>query len=533
MRLTDLVVKAFRGIETDFTLPLDSSTKHPTGKNLLVFGENGSAKTSLARALEIFFETRPGRDLASQQNLFTTAAPSIELTFVGQIGGAFHTETHTWTGANPRPVKDWLKASSARSAFLDHRKLLLLSDQTRSLDESFFLAAAKHLFAHLPVAATGNTVGALWEEILADRKSYVDALAGKGRAAATGISDPVAHRKVVETKVNALNLALDDYLLAPAGKKPRLVEEAGRFLGLLEGKTRQLDLALSFEHLVFDHTDGSLSGGRLNPTVTFCAKALTKPKGADSEATHHEVLNEARLTAIALALFFAAVKLQDAIAYIPTAGEPDAPARLLVLDDVLIGLDYDHRMPVLQIVREEFVKAGFQVVLMTHNRMWFDLCRMEVEDDKTWLLAELYTKRGRGTDKSDVPVRKKVATDLLKRAKDFLKQNEWQAAANYARTSIEASLRTICDRRRIPVVYRIEAERHDTEEFLNALKEVKRAKGGTTLLIPQKLQSTLKSLRKTVLNPLTHGASTTVGRTEVDCAIKAAEKLARIAARRK
>ncbi len=531
MKLTKLTVKAFRGIESEFTLPL-ASTKYPNGLNLLVFGENGAAKSSLARALELFFDTRPNRDLASHQNLFSAATPSIELAFAGTLAGATHKETHKWTGTTPRPTKDWLKATSARSAFLDHRKLLLLSDRTRGLGESFFLAAVEHFFAHLPVSATGNTVGALWEEILKEQRAYRAALdARKQGGGGGGVKDPVAHRKEVEDKVNALNLALDDYLVAPAGQTPPLVAETERLLGVLEGKLRQLKLTLTFDHLTFNHTDGSLSGGRINPRVTFCAKDLTITQGTGTEATHHHVLNEARLTALALALFFAAAKLQNAVAYIPTAGEPEKPARLLVMDDVLVGLDYDHRLSVLDIIREEFVKAGYQIVLLTHNRVWFDLCRLEVEDDKTWMLAELYTKRGRGTDKSDMPVRKKTTGELIKRAAHFLGKHEWPAAANYARTAVETALKSICDKRRLRIPFRLDPERHDTNVFLDAVKDEKRKKKGTTLLVPKALQTTLKSLRKTVLNPLTHGNSTTVGRAEIERAIKAAKQLVKIAER--
>lgn len=55
MRITNLKVKAFRGFPTEFKLPFDNS-----GKNLLVYGENGSAKSSIARALELLFDPNPG-----------------------------------------------------------------------------------------------------------------------------------------------------------------------------------------------------------------------------------------------------------------------------------------------------------------------------------------------------------------------------------------------------------------------------------------------------------------------------------------
>lgn len=62
-------------------------------------------------------------------------------------------------------------------------------------------------------------------------------------------------------------------------------------------------------------------------------------------------MNEARLTALALSAFLAAVSLTDA-----DPANPD-PLRLLVLDDVLIGLDLNNRLPLLELLRTRFIFA--------------------------------------------------------------------------------------------------------------------------------------------------------------------------------
>lgn len=60
--------------------------------------------------------------------------------------------------------------------------------------------------------------------------------------------------------------------------------------------------------------------------------------------------NEARLPAIALAFYLAALKVE-----VPeSAALTNLGPRLLVLDDVLIGLDMAHRLPVLELVEKEF-----------------------------------------------------------------------------------------------------------------------------------------------------------------------------------
>ena len=84
MRLTNVKLTAFRGVSASLELPFGSK-----GKNLLVYGENGSAKSSFARALEYLFcpESRPEHDILTNKNLFDTAQPKIQVSFVGKFDG--------------------------------------------------------------------------------------------------------------------------------------------------------------------------------------------------------------------------------------------------------------------------------------------------------------------------------------------------------------------------------------------------------------------------------------------------------------
>lgn len=527
MRITQLKLKAFRGYASEFTLSFDNA-----GKNLLIYGENGAAKSSLSRALEMLLDPVATRSLAEHQNLFTTTPVALELQFRGRKAGRDHDETLSWTSAGAKPLPSWLLSSAARSAFLDHRKLLLLSDRNRDLSESFFQTAVQHLFAHLSAGTGGNTVGALWEQIQTDLKAYVAAQRAPEREAATGVTDPAARHTPIENAVNALNQALTDYL-TPRGTatKPDLVAEAERLLSRFEDV--RLSITLDFEQLTFNRNDGTLSGGRLVPHVTYCAKDLGMLDGAAWKTNHHHILNEARLTALALVLFFAAVRLQDRVPYIAGTTDPENPARLLVLDDVLVGLDYEHRIPVLEIIREDFAKDHrYQVVLLTHNRVWFDVCRLQMEASE-WKIVEIFAKRGQGPDGSDFPIRKESATDLIKRAEEFYNANEYPAAANYARTALELALKTLCAKRSVPVPFTLEPEKYKAETFLNALADVTLKKHGTWLLIPKTTQKQLAALRTTVLNPLSHPHSTTITGNEVNKTIMLAKRLTKIASKLK
>ena len=530
MRLTNVKLTAFRGVSASLELPFGSK-----GKNLLVYGENGSAKSSFARALEYLFcpESRPEHDILTNKNLFDTAQPKIQVSFVGKFDGRNETRDLTWDQAGGKPSEQWLRESASRSAFLDHRKLLTLSDRTRSLPKRFFETAVEYLFSDLQAGSSSKTVAELYHKIQSDAQAYREAQMSRSSSSSSsssseadsGVTDAVAHYRPIEDAVNELNTALDDYLLETSGK-PRLVTEAERILQRFEG--HGLTVSLAFNHLTFNRGDGTFGGGEINPEVTFCSKPLGILMESTWVSNHHEILNEARLTALALALFFAAVRLQDDVNYIVGTGDPDEPARLLVLDDILVGLDYDHRHPVLEIVQKEFAEdRSYQVVLLTHDRVWFDLCRLELGSGN-WNTEEYFAKRGGGPDSSDFPVRKQCAADLVGRAKEFLADHELPAAANYARTAIEMSLKRICHKRRLKIGFRLDPERHTTDEFLNALEDVKKVSGGTQHLIPVHTQQQIKSLRKTVLNTYSHWHPSTVTSPLVQRAIAVAEKLVRI-----
>jgi hypothetical protein len=86
---------------------------------------------------------------------------------------------------------------------------------------------------------------------------------------------------------------------------------------------------------------------------------------------HETLLNEARLSALALALYLASVLLSNPA---PGGAVPD-PLKLLVLDDLLIGLDLSNRLPLLEILEKHF--GAFQDILSTYDRVWFELAHLQ------------------------------------------------------------------------------------------------------------------------------------------------------------
>ena len=128
---------------------------------------------------------------------------------------------------------------------------------------------------------------------------------------------------------------------------------------------------------------------------------------------HHVFLNEAKLSAIALSIYLASVLL------IPTP-----PLKLLVLDDVLIGLDMSNRLPVLGVLENFF--PDHQKVITTYDRQWYEMVRLRTLD-ADWKYIEFY--RGRLED-FEMPILKD-AQSYLDKAREHLAAKDYKACAVY------------------------------------------------------------------------------------------------------
>ena len=146
--------------------------------------------------------------------------------------------------------------------------------------------------------------------------------------------------------------------------------------------------------------------------------------------SHHHFLNEARLSAIALAIFFAGLLVSIPP---PAPGAPAYPC-LLVLDDVLIGLDMSNRIPVLDMVKRYF--EDWQVFIFTHDKVWNEIVWLDTKDFGSWCYHSLYAAVAH--DGIEAPVHRPQNTGwpfFLAQAQEYLNADDERAAVTYARAA--------------------------------------------------------------------------------------------------
>ncbi len=159
--------------------------------------------------------------------------------------------------------------------------------------------------------------------------------------------------------------------------------------------------------------DRVFDGRLLQPGITYRTHGLQQPQF---------FLNEARQSALALAIYLAA-----RLACTQTAAD-DAP-KLIVLDDLLIGVDQSNRLPVLDLLMTRI--PDWQIVLLTHDRVWFEMARAHLDPKTDWAYLELHDAPTSAS--SSMPVVRHLGPDAaiaaLDQADDFCENGHIAAAA--------------------------------------------------------------------------------------------------------
>jgi energy-coupling factor transporter ATP-binding protein EcfA2 len=480
------------------------------GKNLLLYGENGAGKSSLFHALTNFFSKAPPK-LQQHNNVFsglTVVDCKVAIELVGDPKAVEWTANyHPCVYDMKRPVEsfaDWFLAGSEprisdaalRAACIDYKSLLNTNFRHGNGEVNLFDISIDHLLRDYPVSHAGrtSTIGQLWQSVLRakPRKDTSAAVAKVNQACVDFNTAFQPALQVLLPKINELLQALG---------WPEVVLSALRSPGLTY-RTARLKL------------DRVIEGQTLAPKITF---------KSHSPANHQNFLNEARLSALALAIYFAGRLVST-----PTT-TPNA-LKLLVLDDVLIGLDHSNRLPVLDVLTDLF--GGWQVVLLTHDKGWFNLARQRLSDGE-WTCYEIY--EGDPTASAPIPIVRKTdkrpARALLAKGRELLLLGYVEAAANYTRQAFETGLRGACEFQKVEMRYTADPNAHKAQDFLDALTKAptpaKVVHADWTACLQR-----IEMFKTVVMNPYSHPGAPNIPRQEVVDAANAVDRFLELAGKK-
>lgn len=462
MRIKKIEISKFKGFYDTCTIDLNNACK-----NLLVYGENGTGKSSLFQALMLFLES-DANDLTfgDYRNIFAPGTDGhIRLTLRGGIRSGDH--TYEWSPARCETGESIILDANKAKGFLDYKSLLETYFLHHKQDTvNLFDLLINNLLANLVNDITSAPFLKDWRDL----------------QAFTSKNATKANQTLFETKREQFNQGL-------IAKLAELQTGASEILKAFE---YDLELSFRFNGIGYNYADPvserKITGQEVILQVTFRKHSLRR---------HHVFLNEAKLSAIALAIYLASVLLI-----------PKPQLKLLVLDDVLIGLDMSNRLPILGVLENFF--PDHQKVITTYDRQWYEMVRLRTQD-ADWKYIEFY--RGRLED-FEMPILKDPQS-YLDKAREHLNASDYKACAVYIRTAFEEALKKLAAKKRLKIPYTETPEKLTSQDFWDVCKE--------------SLESTttteIETYRKFVLNPLSHSGLTIVHVKELEEAIVRVEKL--------
>ncbi|GAA4339524.1 ATP-binding protein [Flaviaesturariibacter amylovorans] len=468
MRITDIKLTNYRAFYGEHHICLDKD-----GKNLMLYGENGSGKSSLFTAMKDFFSASVKKLPELEENIFVPASKKnsvkIELTLKENPSSSKSIlfELNALQKEIVSDDKILISDANKIKGFFDYRSLLrthlghaesvdlfslLLGNFAYNSNKEYKLVDQGILYHSVNRFST-REIGREWEVIVGDTFNKM---------------------QTARQKDSTKNYLKDKF--SPGLKEilQSIESDTNTFLNTFG---IGLNVKLDFDKVGYVGRR-HLNGAVIQLKIDFFTKHIPK---------HQNFLNEARLTALAISLYLASIKVN------PTKGA----LKILVLDDLLIGLDMSNRLPLLEILRKHFVDVKpddrFQIIMTTYDKVWYELVKSYFGAEQ-WKFVEVYSKFLKEDD-FEIPIIKHD-NGYLEKAKKYLADKDFKASAVYIRTEFERLVKTICDKQRIPVSYKKNQKEVTSDDFWAAIES-------QTDLDPELIKE-VKVHRGVVMNPFSH-----------------------------
>ena len=284
------------------------NTFHFNSKNTIIYGENGSGKSSIFKAFEFLAKSYIEKDdFLESKNLFTSETSEISFKLSNENSIDFNDD-------HLEVTKDLQKMFSILNPLLDYKSLLKLNyrDVDFHKKDINIYPVLKELFKNYEVE-NGETI--------------------------SSITNPDQYFQKLENIVNNLLGNIQTFIHKLSGDF---------HLDSFSFKKEFSENNLGMEFIV-------------NINLQYRDISISK---------HHTFFNEAKLSALAISIYFAIIKN---FAKFETANS----IRILILDDLLISLDMSNRLKLLKVLQDDF--SDFQIIFLTHDKELFEVYKSSFE----------------------------------------------------------------------------------------------------------------------------------------------------------
>lgn len=529
-KLQKIELENFKFFKKPFEFPLD-------GKNILLYGENGSGKSSIVWGLYTLMESHK-KAVADVQKYFDpdndqhlrnryserNDHSSIKTTFVPVVRGALpkNYEISDTNISTQAAGDDFIRLTTAAFDMFNYRMLSdwIYQKNSRSIDlfGGFEKDIFKYLYFSKPYTCIDGTILAQDGKTAGEWWNYI-------KMAAEHL--PLTRRHQVNrntpeyTNFTALlrgfKSEMDTVLMQVERNANKMLHDD---LGL-QNVTVQIDMTDIPFNLLKPNCRRYKDGKVHNPSINVKASMIDiNVPGWTTDIKHLATFfNESKLTCIGIAL-------RLAISDYKLISRGDV-SPVLCVDDLLLSLDMSARIPIIKLLLKK--ANDRQMMVFTHDLAFFDTMCMFINEagkQSEWKLYEMYEKESRQLGQAPEPLFIKSLT-YSEKAEKYFESADYPAAANYLRKYCEEQLKRLLPEN---LLLKAKPNGEIEKDDLNGLIGKMETRFCPLYDIPPALLPSLSVYRKRLLNPLSHDdAHTPVYKAEIRGAMAEIDRIKAIA----
>lgn len=424
----------------------------PQGKSVLFYGENGSGKSSIYEGLKQFFsssdatsDTVPSRHIKVSKTRIENEGQPDEAEVLNEVavkvtfrdGITDETKTFGIPISNTTGTA-YISKANLLNTFFSYRELLrtYLMENPKDREEfrlKFAELVIEGILAKQKNTGTQQTFLKTWNDLFIPRAWYKDELM-------------VKFTKGLKYEINRINLLL-----------PFLLNyfEPG-FNAQLEVTTSEV---VKYHSQKVDRW-GKYPICEIDLNVTLFGESIDS-----DEENHLTVLNEARLSSLAISIYLASLI---------NTPQDNFEFKILFLDDIFIGLDMSNRLPLLEILKnfkkpiiEQYVDGDnpiaeriqeidgikqtepnpffreYQIFISTYDRYWFSVAKnwLESKSAGKWHYFEMFPNKKDGLNFNTPLVY--TSLDYLQKANYHYSKHDYPSCANHLRKALEERIKIL------------------------------------------------------------------------------------------
>lgn len=416
-------------------------------KNVLLYGENGSGKSSIFWSIYTHFQAcYKNREQAQKyfkvghaenlRNRYSqnSEESSIKISFDNGNGG-IHTivDSNTAFYSDNESIYRFMRWTTMSSDFINYKFLFSLFDFSNSQENEIFQILEKEALPFLDLDGSlvdinnidkNNFNADVWWDYIKST-CRPEGPIPKNVGSQNHFTLNTIEYKKIQDIINRFNTLLYSKLSQIVLIANNMLQETFKIDAkiLLEYKKAEFNRKISNRTY-----DGKLHAPKVILKVQMLSNALVN---SDPIIHPRSFFNEAKITCMALSLRLAILSSH------PSSGDA---ASVLFIDDLLISLDMPLRRKVIKVLLP--YSNRFQMFIMTHDRAFYNMVSNEIDilgEQNNWEKCELYVDEENGVEKPTLIISK----NPLEKAKLFLSQHEVSASVNATRRAAEKVLKKL------------------------------------------------------------------------------------------